>query len=151
VGQRLADPKALGRFRLDGIGKRAISSLVVAFSDGNPVSTFPENAPNAARPRWRAEVVGLFAMAGALALAPAFVYPLLLMKALCFALFACAFNLLIGYVGLLSFGHALFFGWASYVSAHAAAVWGLTPELAILAGSAAGAARRAPPSAASPV
>ena len=44
-----------------------------------------------------------------------FVYPVFLMKALCFALFACAFNLLIGYVGLLSFGHALFFGWASYV------------------------------------
>jgi ABC-type branched-chain amino acid transport system, permease component len=58
------------------------------------------------------------------------------MKVLCFALFACAFNLLIGYVGLLSFGHALFFGWASYISAHAAKVWGLTPELAILAGTA---------------
>ena len=48
------------------------------------------------------------------------------MKALCFALFACAFNLLIGYVGLLSFGHAMFFGWASYVCAHAAKVWGLS-------------------------
>jgi branched-chain amino acid transport system permease protein len=58
------------------------------------------------------------------------------MKALCFALFACAFNLLIGYVGLLSFGHALFFGWASYVSAYAAKEWGLTPELAILSGTA---------------
>jgi branched-chain amino acid transport system permease protein len=58
------------------------------------------------------------------------------MKALCFALFACAFNLLIGYVGLLSFGHALFFGWASYVSAHAAKVWGVTPEIAILSGAA---------------
>jgi branched-chain amino acid transport system permease protein len=58
------------------------------------------------------------------------------MKVLCFALFACAFNLLIGYVGLLSFGHALFFGWASYVSAHVAKVWGLSPELAILAGTA---------------
>ena len=68
-----------------------------------------------------------------------FAYPVFLMKALCFALFACAFNLLIGYVGLLSFGHALFFGWASYVSAHAAKVWGLPPELAILAGTAAGA------------
>ena len=56
------------------------------------------------------------------------------MKALCFALFACAFNLLIGYVGLLSFGHALYFGWASYVSAYAAKVWGLPPELAILLG-----------------
>jgi branched-chain amino acid transport system permease protein len=58
------------------------------------------------------------------------------MQALCFALFACAFNLLIGYVGLLSFGHALYFGWASYISAHAAKVWGLPPELAILTGTA---------------
>ena len=64
-------------------------------------------------------------------------YPVFLMKALCFALFACAFNLLIGYVGLLSFGHAMFFGTAGYVSAHAAKVWGLPPELAILAGTAA--------------
>jgi len=56
------------------------------------------------------------------------------MKALCFALFACAFNLLIGYVGLLSFGHALFFGWASYVSAYTAKIWGWPPEVAILAG-----------------
>jgi len=54
------------------------------------------------------------------------------MKALCFALFACAFNLLIGYVGLLSFGHALFFGGASYASAHAALAWGWPPELAVL-------------------
>src|SRR2546421_9335131 len=75
-------------------------------------------------------------MVALLVLAPFFVYPIFLMKALCFALFACAFNLLIGYVGLLSFGHALFFGWASYVSAHAAKVWGLTPELAILSGAA---------------
>ena len=52
-----------------------------------------------------------------LVVAPAFIYPLFLMKALCFALFACAFNLLIGYVGLLSFGHALYFGWASYLTA----------------------------------
>jgi branched-chain amino acid transport system permease protein len=62
-----------------------------------------------------------------------------LMKALCFALFACAFNLLIGYVGLLSFGHALFFGWASYVCAHAAKVWGFPPELAIVSGTVAAA------------
>jgi branched-chain amino acid transport system permease protein len=55
-----------------------------------------------------------------------------LMKALCFALFACAFNLLIGFGGLLSFGHAMFLGWAGYAqSAHAAKVWGLPPELAI--------------------
>src|SRR5262245_32463457 len=75
-------------------------------------------------------------MALALIVAPAVAYPVFLMKALCFALFACAFNLLIGYVGLLSFGHALFFGWASYVCAHAAKVWGVSPERAILAGTA---------------
>lgn len=66
--------------------------------------------------------------------APFFFYPVFLMKVMCFALFACAFNLLIGYGGLLSFGHAAFFGGASYVSAHAAKVWGFTPEFAILAG-----------------
>src|SRR6266481_1948944 len=68
--------------------------------------------------------------------APFVLYPVFLMKALCFALFACAFNLLIGYVGLLSFGHAAFLGAAGYVSAHSAKVWGLPPELAILAGTA---------------
>src|SRR4051812_40652454 len=73
-------------------------------------------------------------------LAPLAVYPVFLMKAMCFALFACAFNLLIGFVGLLSFGHAMFLGTAGYVSAHAAKVWGFTPELAILAGAAAAAA-----------
>ncbi len=73
-------------------------------------------------------------MAVVFAVAPLVVYPVFMMKVMCFALFACAFNLLIGYVGLLSFGHAMFFGMASYVSAHAAKVWGLTPELAILSG-----------------
>jgi branched-chain amino acid transport system permease protein len=86
-----------------------------------------------------AETIAFIAMVGALVVLPAVAYPIFLMKALCFALFACAFNLLIGYVGLLSFGHALFFGWASYVAAHAAKVWGLTPELAIIAGAAAAA------------
>src|SRR6266849_7178392 len=71
--------------------------------------------------------------------APFVLYPVFLMKALCFALFACTFNLLIGYVGLLSFGHAAFFGAAGYVTAHGAKVWGLPPELAILAGTAAAA------------
>src|SRR5207237_6435353 len=61
-------------------------------------------------------------------------YPVFLMKALCFALFACAFNLLLGFGGLLSFGHAMFLGTAGYVSAHAAKVWGFPPELAILSG-----------------
>jgi branched-chain amino acid transport system permease protein len=68
--------------------------------------------------------------------APFMVYPVFLMKALCFALFACAFNLLIGYVGLLSFGHAVFLGSAGYATAHAAKVWGVGPELAILFGTA---------------
>ncbi len=68
---------------------------------------------------------------------PAVVYPVFVMKALCFALFACAFNLLLGFGGLLSFGHAMFLGMAGYVSAHAAKVWGFPPELAILAGAAA--------------
>jgi branched-chain amino acid transport system permease protein len=67
---------------------------------------------------------------------PFVVYPVFLMKALCFSLFACAFNLLIGYVGLISFGHALFFGWASYVTAYTAKAWGWPPELAIVAGTA---------------
>ena len=71
--------------------------------------------------------------------APFFLYPVFLMKVMCFALFACAFNLLLGYTGLLSFGHAAYFGGASYVCAHAAKVWGLSPELAILAGVAAAA------------
>jgi branched-chain amino acid transport system permease protein len=76
-------------------------------------------------------------MVAGLIAAPFFVYPVFLMKALCFALFACAFNLLLGYVGLLSFGHAAFMGGAGYVAAHAARTWGLPPELAILAGTAA--------------
>jgi branched-chain amino acid transport system permease protein len=89
--------------------------------------------------RGRSEAIAFLIMVAALAVAPTLAYPVFLMKALCFALFACAFNLLIGYVGLLSFGHALFFGWAGYVSAHAAKVWGLPPELAIVAGTAAAA------------
>ena len=68
------------------------------------------------------------------------VYPVFLMKALCFALFACAFNLLIGFGGLLSFGHAMFLGTAGYVCAHAAKEWGWPPELAILSGTLAAAA-----------
>ena len=72
-------------------------------------------------------------------LAPLVLYPVFLMKVMCFGLFACAFNLLIGYGGLLSFGHAMFLGTAGYVSAYAAKVWGFPPELAILAGTGAAA------------
>ncbi len=94
-----------------------------------------------APPRRQAGIlVGMAIMAAALALAPfAGVYPVFLMKALCFALFACAFNLLIGFGGLLSFGHAMFLGTAGYVCAHAAKVWGWPPEAAILAGTGAAA------------
>jgi branched-chain amino acid transport system permease protein len=79
----------------------------------------------------------LLVFAGLLALglvAPFILYPVFLMKVLCFGLFACAFNLLLGFGGLLSFGHAAFFGSASYIAAHAAKVWGFPPELAILSG-----------------
>ncbi len=81
----------------------------------------------------------VIAMVAVLLVLPHLLYPVFVMKVLCFALFACAFNLLIGYVGLLSFGHALFFGWAAYVSAHAAKIWGFPPEFAILSGMACGA------------
>lgn len=70
----------------------------------------------------------------ALLAAPMVLYPVFLMKVMCFALFAAALNLLLGFGGLLSFGHAAFFGSSSYVAAHAAKVWGLSPELAILCG-----------------
>lgn len=66
--------------------------------------------------------------------APFYLYPIFLIKVLCFALFACAFNLLLGYVGLLSFGHAMFFGGASYFTGHIVKVWGWPPEVSILAG-----------------
>ncbi|MDX3927041.1 MAG: branched-chain amino acid ABC transporter permease [Shinella sp.] len=69
-----------------------------------------------------------------LAAAPLFFYPIFLMKLLCFALFACAFNLLLGYTGLLSFGHATFFGGAAYFTAHAVKEWGFTPEFGVLLG-----------------
>jgi branched-chain amino acid transport system permease protein len=80
--------------------------------------------------------VAFVVMVALLAVAPFVAYPVFLMQALCFALFACAFNLLIGYVGLVSFGHALYFGWASYLAAYAAKVWALPPEVAILIGTA---------------
>src|SRR5438093_11963737 len=91
------------------------------------------------QPQSRSETFAFLILVAALVIAPFVIYPLILMQALCFALFACAFNLLIGYVGLLSFGHALFFGWASYLAAHSAKAWGFPPELAILTGAATGA------------
>jgi branched-chain amino acid transport system permease protein len=83
--------------------------------------------------------VAFLVLAAAFLIAPLALYPVFLMKVMCFALFACAFNLLIGYGGLLSFGHAMFLCTAGYVSAYAAKVWGVSPELAILAGTGAAA------------
>ena len=87
-------------------------------------------------PEWEARYhrVGFVVMFALLIVAPFVVYPVFLMKALCFALFACAFNLLIGFGGLLSFGHAMFLGLAGYLAAHSAKVWGFPTELAILTG-----------------
>src|SRR5262249_4346659 len=109
-GHRALDP-AGGPVREEGMTEAAIERLEA--QEGSP--------------RIPIGLLGLVVVA-----APWLVYPVFAMKALCFALFACAFNLLIGYVGLLSFGHALFFGGASYFSANAALVWGWPPELAIL-------------------
>lgn len=78
--------------------------------------------------------VGYALVLALLLVAPFFVYPVFLMKLLCFALFACAFNLILGYGGLLSFGHAAFFGGAAYVTGHALKVWGLPTELGLLVG-----------------
>src|ERR1700716_2185852 len=83
----------------------------------------------------RDEMIVFAVMAALLAVVPLTgIYPFFVMQALCFALLACAFNLLIGFGGLLSFGHAMFLGTAGYVSAHAAKGWGAPPGLAILAG-----------------
>src|SRR5712664_72156 len=85
----------------------------------------------------RDEMIVFAAMAALLAIVPLTgIYPFFVMQALCFALLACAFNLLIGYGGLLSFGHAMFLGTAGYITAHALKVWGFTPELGIIVGTA---------------
>ena len=87
------------------------------------------------------EMIAFVIMTGLLVIVPLTgIYPYFVMQALCFALFACAFNLLIGYGGLLSFGHAMFLGTAGYVTAHALKVWGVSPEIGIILGVAASAA-----------
>jgi len=82
----------------------------------------------------RAQLVALGILVIFLAVAPFVLYPVFLMKLYCFALFACAFNLLIGYVGLLSFGHAAYFGMGGYLAGYTAKSLGFTPELAIIVG-----------------
>ena len=113
-------PEAADGVTAEGAANAAASPVAVAL---------PETRDDEAL--HRAIFIGL---AVALVVAPFLLYPVFLMKVLCFALFACAFNLLLGYGGLLSFGHAAYFGMASYVAAYSAKVWGLTPELAILLG-----------------
>jgi branched-chain amino acid transport system permease protein len=82
----------------------------------------------------RAQFAGVLVLIAFLAAAPFVLYPVFVMKLLCFALFACAFNLLIGYVGLLSFGHAAYFGMGAYITGYVAKAWGVTPVAAIIMG-----------------
>jgi branched-chain amino acid transport system permease protein len=109
----------------------------------HPMSAAPASSPTSAAPapasrrdEQRMHRIAFGILLAVLLLAPLVVYPVFMMKVMCFALFACAFNLLIGFGGLLSFGHAMFLGSAGYAAAHAAKVWGFTPELAILFGTA---------------
>lgn len=115
----------------------------MAHHQSDTLSALPnQGALSGDRPKSRRSLAwGIFALALAcLLLAPLWIYPILVLKLLCFALFAAAFNLLLGYTGLLSFGHAAFFGGAAYATAHAMKVWQLTPELGLLIGIAAAAA-----------
>jgi branched-chain amino acid transport system permease protein len=110
----------------------------MAGTSTDPVAKLAPTVP--AHADLRHHYVAFALMMAVFLIAPFFVYPVFLMKVLCFALFAAAFNLLLGYTGLLSFGHAAYFGLASYVTAHAAKVWGFPTEIAILAGAAVGGA-----------
>jgi branched-chain amino acid transport system permease protein len=104
------------------------------------MTAMTDSALQASPRAMRDEMVVFGLMAVLLAIVPwTGIYPFFVMQALCFALLACAFNLLIGYGGLLSFGHAMFLGTAGYCSAHALKVWGEPPELGILTGTAAAA------------
>jgi branched-chain amino acid transport system permease protein len=103
------------------------------------MATLAAAAPVRRETEWSVAIAGAALVVFVIA-APFVLYPVFVMKALCFALFACAFNLLLGYVGLLSFGHALYFGWAGYLAAYSAKVWALPPEFALLFGTAAAAA-----------
>src|SRR5205807_2222525 len=127
-----------------GINVPRMVTLTYGFGVGLAALAGVMTAPVAAvvpAQRWQPGfMLTMVVMAALLTVAPfAGIYPVFLMKALCFALFACAFNLLIGFGGLLSFGHAMFLGTAGYVCAHAAKVWGWPPEAAILAGTGAAA------------
>jgi branched-chain amino acid transport system permease protein len=101
-----------------------------------PAADSVRRAANHAR---RFPLLAFVVMAGLFVVAPMFIYPIFLMNVLCFAIFACAFNLLVGYAGLLSFGHAAFLGTAGYIAGHSAKIWGFPPELAIVVGGSAAA------------
>jgi branched-chain amino acid transport system permease protein len=99
------------------------------------MTTITENAIPVPRRRVNDAMIAFIIMTALLVVVPLTgVYPFFVMQALCFALLACAFNLLIGYGGLLSFGHAMFLGTAGYFTAHALKVWGMSPELGIVIG-----------------
>jgi branched-chain amino acid transport system permease protein len=110
------------------------TSAPPAATGGSPAAAPPRSLLSASRLFWLAAFA-------ALAVAPFVgVYPIFVMKALCFAIFACAFNLLLGFTGLLSFGHAAFFGAAAYVTGWVVRSWGWSPELGLVAGMAVSAA-----------
>ncbi|WP_102224554.1 branched-chain amino acid ABC transporter permease [Acidimangrovimonas sediminis] len=99
------------------------------------IAEFEEDVPAQDRGRTRiGQAVLWILLLGFVLLAPFFLYPVFVMQLLCFALFACAFNLLIGFTGLLSFGHAAFFGGAAYICGHVLTAWGFPPLLGIIAG-----------------
>src|SRR5260221_5635408 len=105
------------------------------------MAAITDNTIPVTRSAIRDEMIAFGIMTVLLAIVPLTgLYPFFVMQALCFALLACAFNLLIGYGGLLSFGHAMFLGTAGDITAHALKVWGVTPELGILVGIAGAAA-----------
>jgi branched-chain amino acid transport system permease protein len=105
------------------------------------MSAITENSIPTARQKFGDEMIAFVVMTVLLAIVPfTGIYPFFVMQGLCFALLACAFNLLVGYGGLLSFGHAMFLGSAGYFAAHALKVWGVSPELGIVIGTAGAAA-----------
>jgi len=110
-----------------------MAEVTIAAPVSDPAATSDHSALH------RTLFIAMAALLVVLPFIPVIGYPFFLMKVLCFALFACAFNLMLGYGGLLSFGHAAYFGFAAYVSAYTAKHWGLTPELSILLGTASGA------------
>ena len=115
-------------------------TATAAVAPTSPVAPVEERGEGGVWGFSRAQLAALAALVAFIAVAPFVLYPVFLMKLLCFALFAAAFNLLIGYVGLLSFGHAAYFGMGGYLAGHAAKVWELPPLLGVLCGAAVAAA-----------